>query len=154
MASITDISYKINNLLYTYYHSEDGIICDEGKGNVDIEACQSLQYDFVDTNQSVNITEVEKEKIRLLNDIMEIFMDFNRYITLYEPIGSGCQTYPCQPGCSCGNWNDTTTTQSTTESTTMESATMESATTESTTIENNNEFVDTITSNMNDMAID
>ena len=103
-SSLSEISSKISNLMYTYFYSEDGIICHEGKGNVDIESGINLEYDFVDTYQCANLTEVEKEKIRLLNDIMEIFNDVQRYVAVGDTIG--CETYPCSPGCKCGNWNN------------------------------------------------
>ena len=108
------ISQKVSTILDTYYNQDGSIICDNGQGNVIMIDGSPLQFDFVDTQETDSRTEIEDDKIKFLNDVMDLFFDIQRYVTIdqqvdysYETRGCetyGCETYPCAPGCKCGNW--------------------------------------------------
>ncbi len=80
------ISHKVNQLLNEFYHCENGIICDNGKGNVLVVDGSPLQYDFVDSGEIDTRSEIEEQKIKFLNDIMDLFYDIQRYVTFNEPL--------------------------------------------------------------------
>ena len=91
------ISSKVSQIMYEFYHREDGIICDNGKGNVFVVDGAPLQYDFVDSSEISERSEIEDQKIKFLNDIMDLFFDIQRYVTLNESIdlddyGMDCST--------------------------------------------------------------
>lgn len=91
------ISSKVSQIMYEFYHREDGIICDNGKGNVFVVDGAPLQYDFVDSGEMSERSEIEDQKIKFLNDIMDLFFDIQRYVTLNESIdlddyGMDCST--------------------------------------------------------------
>ena len=92
------ISSKVSQIMYEFYHREDGIICDNGKGNVFVVDGSPLQYDFVDSGEMDERSEIEDQKIKFLNDIMDLFFDIQRYVTLNESLqydddyGMDCST--------------------------------------------------------------
>jgi hypothetical protein len=103
------ISQKVSTILNTYYNQEGSIICDNGQGNVIMIDGSPLQFDFVDTQETDSRTEIEDDKVKFLNDVMDLFFDIQRYVTICQQIDysyetHGCETYPCAPGCKCGNW--------------------------------------------------
>ena len=103
------ISQKVSTILDTYYTQDGSIICDNGRGNVIMVDGSPLQFDFVDTQETDSRTEIEDDKIKFLNDVMDLFFDIQRYVTMAQQIDysyetRGCETYPCAPGCKCGNW--------------------------------------------------
>lgn len=110
MPTLADIAQHVNDTLFTYFMQDGSIICDNGFGNVQMKNRTVLQYDFVDTNDDPKQrTEVEEEKIKLLNEMMKIMLDIQRYVCLYGPVDSpseyrGCDDYTCGPGCDCGAW--------------------------------------------------
>ena len=92
------ISSKVCQIMHEFYQSEDGIICDNGKGNVFVVDGAPLQYDFVDSGEIDERSEIEDQKIKFLNDIMDLFFDIQRYVTVNEPLrfdddyGMDCST--------------------------------------------------------------
>ena len=104
------ISQKVSTILDTYYNQDGSIICDNGRGNVIMIDGSPLQFDFSDTQEPDSRTEIEDDKVKFLNDVMDLFFDIQRYVTIGQPIDYsngtyGCETYPCAPGCKCGNWD-------------------------------------------------
>lgn len=85
-----DIASEIANILDTYYHKETGIICDNGFGNVITVDGQQLQYDFIDSDE--NRSQIEEEKIKFLNETMELFLNIQRHIALYSEEYGECST--------------------------------------------------------------
>ena len=103
------ISQKVSTILDAYYTQDGSIICDNGRGNVIMIDGSPLQFDFVDTQETDSRTEIEDDKVKFLNDVMDLFFDIQRYVTMGQQIDygcetRGCETYPCAPGCKCGNW--------------------------------------------------
>ena len=45
-----------------------------------------LQFDFVDSKETDDRNDIEDQKIKFLNDIMDLFFDIQRYVTLNEVI--------------------------------------------------------------------
>ena len=108
-----DITHKIKNILNTYYNNDGSIICDNGRGNVIMVDSCPLQFDFIDTDDYdiEKRSDIEEGKIKFLNEVMEVFFDIQRYSVLHDEslqystnIHSGCEMYPCNPDCKCGNW--------------------------------------------------
>jgi hypothetical protein len=86
MSDLDDISSKIRNILETYYGGEESIICDNGQSNVYMVNGNPRQFDFVDSNEVSQRTDIEDDKIRFLNDVMEIFFDVQRYVSITDSI--------------------------------------------------------------------
>jgi hypothetical protein len=111
MATLADIAQHVNDVLFEYFMSDDSIICDNGTNNVHMKNGFPLQYDFSDTEDNPKSrSDIEEEKIKLLNHIMKIMMDIQRFVCLYGPIDNprdykGCDDFTCAPGCGCGAWD-------------------------------------------------
>ena len=89
MSTLDEINSKITDIFQKYYHSLDSIICDNGRGNVLMEDGGPLQFDFTDSYEIGERSDIEVEKIKFLNDVMEIFYEFKQYVEFinYEEIG-------------------------------------------------------------------
>lgn len=110
MTTLADIAQHVNDTLFKFYMEDGSIICDNGPNNVHMKNGVNLQFDFVDTEEDPkNRTEMDEERIHLLNDVMKIMQDIQRYVCLYGPLDNpydyeGCDDYSCRPGCNCGAW--------------------------------------------------
>ena len=89
MSTLDEINYKITDIFQKYYHNLDSIICDNGHGNVLMEDGGPLQFDFTDSYEMGERGGIDEEKIKFLNDVMEIFYEFKQYVEFinYEEIG-------------------------------------------------------------------
>ena len=58
---------------------------DNGIGNVLMIDGSPLQFDFVDSAEPHLRDSVEDMKIKFLNDVMDLFFEVQRYVSLYEP---------------------------------------------------------------------
>jgi prepilin-type processing-associated H-X9-DG protein len=89
MSTLDEINSKITDIFHKYYHSLDSIICDNGRGNVLMVDGGPLQFDFTDSYEMGERGDIEEEKIKFLNDVMEIFYEFKHHVEFinYEEIG-------------------------------------------------------------------
>ena len=74
------IQQKIELLYFHHIVSTNGIIEDEGEHNVPLEHDNNIRYTFTDTNEYGSRTISEQEKLKFINDAMEIMSDIHLYI--------------------------------------------------------------------------
>ena len=107
MTSLDLIAQRVDLILFKYLMADEGIICDEGEGNVANGPYIKLKYSYKDTD--VNIDEQSKikmEKLVFLNDVIGLLKDIQVYFQVngpYETIDEyvNCSEFTCNPGCSC-----------------------------------------------------
>lgn len=127
MQTLEDISLKINEFIFTHHISEDGIICDEGEGNLTMIHGNNRRWSYVNTNEIDNRSETEDIQLHILNDAMDIIMNIQAQLQYHvsggypinikdnyisdaptetvDPHTSKCISLNCHPGCPCGNWD-------------------------------------------------
>jgi len=74
------IQQKIELLLFNHIISVDGIIEDEGEFNVPLEYDNNIRYTFTDTNEYGARSLSEQQKLRFMNDAMDILSDIHLYL--------------------------------------------------------------------------
>jgi len=74
------IQQKIELLLFNHVVSIDGIVEDEGEFNVPLEYDNNIRYTFTDTNDYGSRSLAEQQKLKFMNDAMDILSDIHLYI--------------------------------------------------------------------------
>ena len=75
-----NIQQKIELLFFNHIISVNGIIEDEGEFNVPLEYDNNIRYTFTDTNEYGSRSLSEQQKLKFINDAMEIMSDIHLYI--------------------------------------------------------------------------
>jgi len=112
MTSLDLIAQRVDLILFKYLMSDEGIICDEGEGNVSNGPYIKLRYAYKDNEINMGEeSEIKMKKLVFLNDIMGLLIDTQTYFQVNGPQETidehfNCSEFMCNPGCSCGKWGD------------------------------------------------
>ena len=63
---LESIGSKVARILHKYYYEEPSLICDNGNGNVLTLDGVALRYDFLDTPEIEERSEMEEQKLKFL----------------------------------------------------------------------------------------
>lgn len=116
MSSLEEISTKVNEIIFYNLISQDGIVCDEGEGNVLLMNGQTCRWIYSNSNEIGNgRTEQEDQQILYLNNTMNLLIEFQNFMAIrseapietIDPYTSIHSELNCGPTCSCGNWDGT-----------------------------------------------
>lgn len=80
---LESIGSKVARILHKYYYEEPSLICDNGNGNVLTLDGVALRYDFLDTSEIEDRSEIEEQKLKFLNDTMDLFYEIQRFSAMY-----------------------------------------------------------------------